>query len=276
MIRRRDTLPTSLEEHPNLGEILGILAQLPHVSDSDLPVMADAWHNTVYLADARARALSPDAPLVLEVLAAFEGVQALFADDLAGDADYVSVAPEVTSLALKAIRDAIAGAYARPILSRGEHFALMRAWRSAFPTQSFDEPDLGPRAEEVKGLLMALPMLSTRCHDGSAQALYDRLADAAWIGDSDLRQTARNEAWTAAVLTSRRRVWGLVRRSGTEAVGRICSVCNRPPQEMDERVLEMCLDAACALLVADAVDDTLVDVLTLPLSELIPAQRRPS
>jgi hypothetical protein len=38
-------------------------------------------------------------------------------------------------------------------------------------------------------------------------------------------------------------------------------------------VLAVCLDAACALLVADAIDDNLVDVLTLPVQALIPRQR---
>src|SRR3954463_81728 len=114
MVRRRTAEILSLEDHPNLPEILGVLAQLAHVSDADLPRLAKAWHNTVFLAEARARALSPDAPLVLEVLAAFEAVQALFADDLSGEEDYLSVEPEVAAVALKAIRDAIAAAYARP------------------------------------------------------------------------------------------------------------------------------------------------------------------
>jgi hypothetical protein len=39
------------------------------------------------------------------------------------------------------------------------------------------------------------------------------------------------------------------------------------------RVLALCLDAACALLVCDAIDDNLVDVLTLPVQKLIPKQR---
>ena len=38
-------------------------------------------------------------------------------------------------------------------------------------------------------------------------------------------------------------------------------------------MLSLCLDAACALLVADAIDENLVDVLTLPVQALIPRQR---
>jgi hypothetical protein len=274
MVWRRTATIGSLEEHPNLGEILGVLAQLPHVSDQELPRLAAAWHNTVYLADARARALSPDAPLVLEVLCAFEGMQSLFDDDLSGDADYVVVDPGVTSVALKAIRDAIAAAYARPILTRGEHAALMRAWRTVYPEQRFEEPDLGPNAPQVKGLLSALPFLSTRCHDGNAAELYSGLLHVSAAMDADLRHRAREETWRAAVLTARRRIWTLVRRSGAEALGRPCPSCGpRPAEDHDPRVLALCLDAACALLVTDAVDENLTDVLTLPLRRLIPEPR---
>jgi hypothetical protein len=264
-----------LEEHPNLNEILGLLAQLPHVADVDLPELARRWRNTAYIADARAKALSPDAPLVLEVLACFEAVVALFEEDLAGEAPYVTVPVPVTTTALKAIRDAIAAAYAKPVLSQNEYASLMRPWREVYPYQSFDEPDLGPSAGEVKALLSAMPLLSSRCHDERGRDLYDSLMRAALTMDGSLRQTARDEAWRAAVLTSRRRVWAMVRRSGAEAMSRPCHDCRRPEEAaVDELVLELCLDAACGLLVADAVDDTLTDILVLPLRELIPMPRR--
>src|SRR3954471_18878124 len=143
MARRRTATIDSLDAHPNLSEILGVLAQLPHVSDGDLGRLAEAWHNTVALAEARARALDPDCPLVLEVLAAFEAVQSLFADDVEGNDDFANVDAEIATVALKAIRDAIAAAYARPILSRNEHVGLMSAWRAVYPTDLVDEPDLG-------------------------------------------------------------------------------------------------------------------------------------
>jgi hypothetical protein len=271
---RRTTAIVSLDDHPNLPEILGVLAQLPHVSDSDLPRLAKAWHNTVFLADARSRSLEPDSPLVLEVLAAFEAVQALFADDISGDVDYLAVEPEVATVALKAIRDAIAAAYARPILSRAEHSALMAAWRAVYPIDLVEEPDLGSRANEIKALLSAMPTLATRCHDAEAAALYDAIVDVSWTLDEDVRSVARDEAWQAAVLTNRRRVWELVRRSGAEGIGRYCPRC-RSRNDDDEtlRVLSICIDAACALLVSDAIDDNLVDVLTIPVQALIPRQR---
>ena len=274
MARRRTAQIVSLDEHPNLPEILGVLAQLPHISDADLKRLAESWHNTVFLAEARARALDPDSPLVLEVLAAFEAVQALFADDVSGELDYVAVDPEVASVALKAIRDAIAAAYARPILSRAEHAALLASWRAVYPTDAVEEPDLGANAAQVKALLTAMPRLATRCHDQSAAALYDEILHLSWTLDEDVRNVAREEAWQAAVLTNRRRVWGLVRRSGAEGIGRFCGQC-RTRQEDDDtlRVLGLCLDAACALLVCDAIDDNLVDVLTLPVQMLIPRQR---
>src|SRR3954454_10996761 len=91
MARRKSASIGSLDVHPNLPEILGVLAQLPHITDSDLERLADAWHNTVALAEARARALDADSPLVLEVLSAFEAVQSLFADDVSGECDYLQV-----------------------------------------------------------------------------------------------------------------------------------------------------------------------------------------
>src|SRR5690349_3002351 len=71
---RRGTTISVLEEHPNLSEILGVLAQLAHIRDADIPRLADAWNNTVAVAEARDRALSPDSPLVIEALAAFEAL----------------------------------------------------------------------------------------------------------------------------------------------------------------------------------------------------------
>jgi hypothetical protein len=274
MARRRTATISSLEEHPNLPEILGVLAQLPHIGDNDLPKLARAWNNTVFVAEARSHALEPDCPLVLEVLAAFEAVQSLFADDLNGDEPYVSVEPETASVALKAIRDAVAASYARPVLTRAEHAALMAAWRTVYPSDAVEEPDLGARGDEVKALLSAMPHLATRCHDAEAAALYDAILDLSWTLDEDMRSVARDEAWQAALLTSRRRVWGLVRRSGAEAIGRFCPTCRaRNNDEDTARVLSLCLDAACALLVADTIDDNLVDVLTLPVQQLIPRQR---
>jgi hypothetical protein len=41
-------------------------------------------------------------------------------------------------------------------------------------------------------------------------------------------------------------------------------------------VLELCLDAACALLVADAVPDACTELLSEQVLALIPSQRRPS
>jgi hypothetical protein len=245
------------------------------VSDRDIPELARRWRNTAFIADARAKALSPDSPLVLEVLACFEAVVALFEDDLAGEADYVTVPVSVTTTALKAVRDAIAAAYARPVLSQGEYAVLMQPWRQVFPEQSFDEPDLGPAAREVKALLGAMPLLSSRCHDEQGRALYDSLARAAVSIDGSLRQTARDESWRAAVLTSRRRVWAMVRRSGTEAMTRPCHDCRGGDDHgFDDLVLELCLDAACGLLVADAVDETLTDILVMPLRDMIPLPRR--
>lgn len=268
------TIIDRLEDHPNLPEVLGVLAGLAHVDDDDLPALAAAWTDTRVVSEARARALAPDSPLVLEVLAAFDALSALFADDLRGDVPWVSVEPPVVTTALHAVRDAIAGAYARPVLSREGHAALLAPWRSVYPVAEVTEPDLGPRADQVKGLLAALPGLAARCHDEAGQAMFDELVDRSFCDESD-RAQAREAAFQAAVLTRRRRVWALVRRSGSEGLGRSCPTCrtSSTADRETERVLALCLDAACALLVADALPDALTTLLTDPVRALVPQQR---
>jgi hypothetical protein len=277
---RRSVSIERLEDHPNLPEVLGVLAQLAHIGDSEIIRLADGWTNTVLVAAARDTALSPDSPLVCEVLAAFDALSALFAEDLAGQAPYLQVGPEVVSTALKAVRDAIAAAYARPVLSRAEHTALLGPWRAVYPQPTVDEPDLGPQADQVKALLSLMPVLAGRCHDSSGQALFDALVDRSFAAESE-RAEALDAAFHAAVLTSRRRVWALVRRSGAEGLSRPCASCRRGPEATvadreAQRVMALCLDAACALLVADTLPDATTDVLTRPITELVPLQRRPS
>ena len=276
MSRRSMSSITALDHHPNLPEILGVLAQLAHVRDADLAGLAGQWQNSAAVREARAFALSPESPLVLEVLAAFDAVSTLFADDVRGEAAYVTVRTEVTATALHAIRDAIAASYAQPVLTKVGHLALMQPWRSVYPTATVTEPDLGPRAEGVKELLALLPQLSTRCHDAHAAQLFDLLADHAFTGESD-RAAASQTAFDAAVLTSRRRVWALVRRSGAEAFSRACPHCRSAPGDDPDlrRVLTLCLDAACAMLVADAMPDASTELLTGAVSALVPLQRRP-
>ncbi len=277
----RTTTVSRLEDHPNLPEVLGVLAQLAHIGDAELVALADAWVNSPSLAEARGRALGPESPLVVEVLAAFDALSALFADDLLGEADYVVVEAAVTVRALKAVRDAIAAAYARPVLSKSEHAALLRPWRTVFPQPTVEEPDLGPRGDAVKVLLSTLPRLAVRCHDEDGQALFDALVDRSFVAEAD-RAEAAQSAFQAAVLTSRRRVWALVRRTGTEGLLRPCTTCRGTlavlanDDRETSRVLELCLDAACALLVADAVPDACTDLLSEQVLALIPSQRRPS
>ena len=273
MARRSSTTVDRLEDHPNLPEVVGVLAQLPHVLDADLPRLAAAWANTPGLSRARDRALSPDSPLVVEVLAAFDAVAALFEDDLRGEADWVSVDPAVTATALKAVRDAIAASYARPVLSRSEHAGLLRPWRTVYPRARAAEGDLGPQGDTVKAVLLALPLLAERCHDVASAELFGRLVDLSFVDESD-RVQARETAFQAAVLTDRRRTWALVRRSGTEGLGRTCRACGPTGDRSEsDRVLQLCLDAACGLLVADAIPDACTQAMGLALSQLIPSQR---
>lgn len=272
---RRSTI-ARLEDHPNLTEILGVLAQLAHVEDDHLEALARSWRNTVAVAEARRRALSPDSPLIIEVLAAFDAVAALYADDLNGGYDYLTVDPDVASTALKAVRDAIAAAYARPILSRSEYSSLISAWRSVYGRATVDEPDLGPGAEEVKRLLGLLPSLAGRCHDEAGRRVYDGLLVHSMTRDEQAHADAVSAAFSAAVRTGRRRVWTLVRRSAAEGLGRFCASCRSPHEDGpydDERVLELCADAVCALLVRDQLPAGEAATLTAPLRHLIPLQR---
>jgi hypothetical protein len=136
--RRRLQAPavTSLDLHPNLAEILAVLSQVPRLTERDIAELAAAWRDTTYLSVARDHALAPDSPLVVEVLAAFERVDAVFREELSASDDALfahgsgaTVKPHVVSTALKAVRDALAAAYARPVLARAEHTALMAPWR---------------------------------------------------------------------------------------------------------------------------------------------------
>lgn len=261
-----------LEDHPNLRGILGVLARLAHISDDELVMLAQAWRNTPHIASARDKALSPESPLIIEVLAAFDAVSALYADDIAGGVDYVTVPSDVTTLALKAVRDAIAAAYARPILTRLEHAALNRPWRTVYPRTTASEPDLGPGAADVKRVLASMPALSRRCHDEVSRDAYEGLVVAALTLDGAEHAEMMEAAFRAAVLTGRRRVWTLVRRSAMEGFARPCPSCRGRTADdeifPDERVVELCADLACAMLVLDALDSGTPATLTGALSML--------
>ncbi len=129
---------SSLEQHPNLHEILNMLARIPHLTDREVARLAHGWRDNRFVAGARHRALSPTSPLVIEVLAAFDRVDAMFSEDLdrlQAPYDPYDPKPHIVNTALKAIRDGLAAAYARPVLSRGEYVALIGPWRRALPVQ---------------------------------------------------------------------------------------------------------------------------------------------
>lgn len=277
MMSRQATI-TTVAEHPNLAQIRAVLAQVPHIGDDDLRGLAGAWTNTQAAADARDRALRPDSPLVLDVLTTFESVRAQFADDLEGAADYVTVPTAVTVTALKAVRDAVAAAFARPTLGRSQFNALYGAWHAVFPTPRVGGPDFGPGAGDVRGMLAEIPRLAARCHDADAAARWDEIAVRALVLDEQEHDRARASAWQAGVISGRRRLWALGARSGAVALSRGCPACRRRPDLLrdgeQQRVLALCSDAVGALLVADLLDDATYDVLTAPVGSLVPAQRR--
>jgi hypothetical protein len=126
----------SLDQHPNLHEILDMLARVPRLTDREIARLAHGWRDNRFIAGARHRALSPNSPLVVELLATFDRVDTMFADDLAQldlATDPYDPKPHIINTALKAIRDGLAAAYARPVLRRGEYLALIGPWRRALP-----------------------------------------------------------------------------------------------------------------------------------------------
>lgn len=142
--RRRRAAPATLQEHPNVREILGIIERVPYLTEREASRLARGWRDNIYLAGARDRALSPGSPLIVDVLAMFDEVDAAFfaspgvglaADDDSATAEVVTTAlPAQVTLASKAIRDALAAAYAKPVLGRAEYIALIGPWRRTFPS----------------------------------------------------------------------------------------------------------------------------------------------
>ena len=178
------------------------------------------------VAAARRKALSPDSPLVVEVLAAFDALVYLFADDLAGDCDFITVEPQVTSIALKAVRDAIAAVYARPILSRSEYSTLLAPWRTIYREErQVPAPTSAPRPLKIRGLLSSLPRLATRCHDPQTRETYEHLVVTAMTLDEERTPppARRRSAPPSSPAVAAPGRWS--RRSAAEGLGRYCPEC---------------------------------------------------
>lgn len=261
---------TSTETHPHCAEILGVLAQIVHLDDEGLRRLALAWQDTASVARARDKALQPDTPLILEVLAAFDSLAGLFADDLAGTAPYVTLPAPTTALALKAVRDAVAAAYARPVLTPQEYAELSAPWHSVYPDQRMRLPDFGPQHYEVLALLTSIPGLACHRHDLEAARLYDALLVHARGLDPEEHGNAVDSAWQAAVLTGRRRLWFLASRSAQEGYHRACPTCARLADDEDRAVLAVCLGVVAAMLVRDVLDEESAATLLAPAPSLMP------
>lgn len=261
---------TSTQTHPHCAEILGVLAQIVHLDDEGLRRLALAWRDTPEVARARDRALQPDTPLILEVLAAFDSLAALFADDLAGTAPYVTLPAPTTALALKAARDAVAAAYARPVLSPEEYADLSAPWYSVYPDQGMRMPDFGPQHHEVLALLTAIPGLACHRHDMVSARLHDALLMHARGLDADAHGRAVDSAWHAAIMSGRRRLWFLASRSAQESYLRACGSCARKSNEEDKAVLAVCLGVVAAMLVRDVLDEESAETLLAPAASLMP------
>jgi hypothetical protein len=261
---------TSTETHPHCAEILGVLAQIVHLDDEGLRRLALAWQDTAEVARARDKALQPDTPLILEVLSAFDSLAGLFADDLAGTAPYVTLPAPTTALALKAVRDAVAAAYARPVLTAQEYAELSGPWHSVYPDRRMQMPDFGPQHHEVLALLSSIPGLACHRHDDEAARLRSALLLHARGLDPESHGAAIESAWQAAVVTGRRRLWFLASRSANESFHRACPSCARAMTDDDRAVLAVCLGVVAAMLVRDVLDDESADTLLAPVGSLMP------
>jgi hypothetical protein len=259
----------TLTEHPNASVIQDVLTRVAQISDHHLAALAEAWRDSLDIASARAAALSADGPLVIDALSAFDAVAEVFADDLAGKPWAAPIQRGMVRIALKAVRDAIAAAYARPVLHPKQYAMLMAPWEHVFPRPGNGRPDLGPRSLDVSRLLEMLAGLSTRCHNESAAASFELVLARAVARQEDFLAPARAEMWSAALLTGRRRTRTVLRRAARDSLSHSCSTCATRPDYDDpavEKVLSLVVDAMDALLVADAVDTTMLEILVLPLS----------
>jgi hypothetical protein len=210
------------------------------------------------------------------VLAAFDALSALFADDLRGEARLrrrrrgrdVARPQGGARRHRRRLRP--------PVAEPSEYAALLRPWRTVFPTPTVDEPDLGPRGDQVKALLSALPRLAVRCHDEQGRRCSTRWS----TGPSWPRTTGRGRRERLPGRRADQPPPGLGAGAPHRHRGPAAPVPDlpRPPWRSDRetpRVLELCLDAACALLVADALPDACTDLLADPVLALIPHQRMP-
>lgn len=261
---------TSTETHPHCAEILGVLAQVVHLDDEGLRRLALAWRDTADVARARDRALQPETPLILEVLAAFDSLSGLFADDLEGTASYITLPAPTTALALKAVRDAVAAAYARPVLTQQEYADLSAPWHSVYPERRMQMPDFGPQHHEVLALLTSIPGLGCHRHDEVAERIWNAMLVHARGIDPEAHAAAVESAWQAAILTGRRRLWFLAARSANESYGRGCGPCARLMTDDDKAVLAICLGVVAAMLVRDVLDSGSAEALLAPAASLMP------
>ncbi|HVE64748.1 MAG TPA: hypothetical protein VNB94_13230 [Mycobacteriales bacterium] len=263
---------SSLHEHPNCDEVVEVLARMTTLTDDQLAELAAGWCDDDVTSAGRATALGPDSPLVLEVLAAFDSLEYLYADDLQGEAAYLTISAPVTALALKAVRDAIAAAYARPVLTRSEYVALLAPWRATFPDSSYCAPDFGPQHAAVVAALGLMSSMACRSHDPHAQQRWSSVLEQGEQVDLERHGDAVDHAWDAALLTQRRRLWGLASRSGQEAFFRRCAQCDRAGHEADGVVLALCLGAVVGIMMGDVLDDDSQALLRSPLGALLAAQ----
>jgi hypothetical protein len=235
---------------------------IPHLTDAEIERLAEAWTNCSALAVARDTALSARTPLIHEVLGVFESVDFLF-HECCDDTPTKTVDD-----ATKAIRDAVAAAFARPLLRRAQYRALMRPWRlvQQRPTA---RPLYGPQTGHITRLLDLISTVGNRCHDGAAERLFDELDNTALILNRELADHARAAVSAAVEITGRARLARFIEAGARRRASGGCQRCGETVGTSVCRVRMLCSDAAVALTVSDLLDDTLVEVLTVPVTSAL-------
>jgi hypothetical protein len=118
-----------LADHPNPAQILAIRRVLLELTEAHDELAAQ--RQPTETGSARAAALGPDTPSLFDVLEAFSVIDDLVASARPGYGPGGPLPAEVLDSAFKAARDAVAAAYARPVLDRQHCEILIKLWRTA-------------------------------------------------------------------------------------------------------------------------------------------------
>jgi len=170
----------------------------------------------------------------------------------------VAVQSEVATAASTVICDAVAGAYAGPLLGTAERTVLCEPWRRIWGTRTPPLVDLGPGAPEVRALLQTVSGL-----DGTGRRALLGAADAYRAGTRPWALAVHNASW-AAHLSGRTRSAAAAQMLAVGAVQR----AGFSAHECAAGVWNLVSGAVHAMIVSDLLGDVDHLALTEPLDAL--------